>query len=574
MNMASNKNLKEGIDRRRFVLSLVAAGVAVAVLSYLSHLFAVPLREISSIVASMILKAISFPVTRSGTILMVGEMRFDVVPACSGSNTLQALIGIGIVWCCMQPRLSHRYRIAASLLCVPVAVAANGARVAMLAGSSYVSGQMIENGFLHHGIGIISFAIALGGFFLIVHSFPGEGPKGTKVTWPEVSLRIAAPLLVFVFLPFLIKCLGDWKGNIYNTLDLHGYVFFLVGLAAFVIYWRRRPADYSFSGPGSLVFVLGALPVLFTFVRSPNHYVIGVSLLLVLFSLGLIYKGLRFSLSALPLLVIVGFSYPKTTAFLNNSIGLTGIGPAFCIKSLLTLFLLAATVVLAQRVVTAESGPARSKSPFRSVVVLTAWIFVIQLLNINIQLCPERIPLSLSYLQQDWVGDDRPLGETEVEFFKDQNVLNRIYSKGDDQVGILVIASSCDRKKIHPPEYCQTGAGWSIEDKGRCAFRKKDGREMEATRLSLFMEETGVERTFVYWFSDGEKNFADYYSFIIDDTLKMLSSGKSEWYLYAVWTDQGDAVIQNFFSCLGEVNQEGVHGPVDGTPTELTAAGL
>jgi exosortase/archaeosortase family protein len=574
MNVPGNKNLNDGIDMKRLVLSLVAAGVAVAVLSHLSSLFAVPLREISSIASSMILKAVSFPVTRSGTILMIGEMRFDVVPACSGSNTLQALIGIGIVWCCIQPRLGHGHRIAASLLCVPVALAANSARVAMLAGSSYVSGQMIENGFFHHAIGVISFAVALGVFFLIVRSFPRQGAEGKKVTWPEVSLRISVPLLVFVFMPFLVRCLGDWRGNIYNTLDLHGYVFFFVGMAAFVIYWRRRPADYSFSGPGSALFALGALPVLFTFVRSPNYYVVGVSLLFVLFSLGLVYRGLRFSLSALPLLAIIGFGYPKTTALFINSLGLTGIGSAFCIKSFLTLFLLAATIVSARWAVAAESGPARSKSPFRSVVALTACIFVIQLLNIDIQLCPERIPLSLSYLQQGWVGDDRPIGETEKEFFKDQNVLNRIYSKGDDQVGILVIASSCDRKKIHPPEYCQTGAGWSIEEKGRYAFRKKDGRETEATRLSLFKEETGVERVMVYWFSDGKKTFADYSSFVIDDTLKMLSSGKSEWYLYALWTDQEDAVIENFFSCLDEVNREGAYGPVDGTPPQLTAAGL
>ena len=117
-------------DKRQFVVSVALAALFLFLFSIFSDLFSVRLREISSILAAAILKAFTFPVTREGTILSLAEMRFDVVPACSGSNTLQALIAFGILWCGLHPRLGLGKRLAAMLFIVPIALtlsAADGA---------------------------------------------------------------------------------------------------------------------------------------------------------------------------------------------------------------------------------------------------------------------------------------------------------------------------------------------------------------------------------------------------------------------------------------------------------------
>jgi len=540
-------------DRGRFVASLAAAAVVLILFSAFGDLFSVRLRELSSAVAAALLRAFSFPATREGTILTVGVMRFDVVPACSGSNSLQALIVLGLIWCGLHPRLSLARKLVAMLLALPVALFANGVRVAVLAAASTLTGQRIEEGFLHYAVGAIGFLLALGGFLLLTEALARRRPSPQRMTTPEVSLAFTVPLLLLVFVPFLMKCLGDWRGNLYNRLDVYGYLFFFAGLAAFLAAWRRRPGDTRFSGPGSLLFLAALSPLVLSLLRSPSGYAMGASLLLVLFALGLAFKGPAFAVKTLPLLVVMGLGYPKVTSFLNGALGMAGIRGALIVKTAAALSLVGVTAALL------GPRPARALPPgaghgfrFALIPLAALCVLAVQVLNIQLRLEPERIPLRMSYLQGRWVGEDRPLEEKEQAFFQGQNVLNRLYRNGGEQAGLLVISSSCDRKKIHPPEYCQTGAGWIIQDRVPFAFEDAGGRRVEATRLELRRENPDLDRTMVYWFSDGEKSFADYPSLVMEDFRKMLSPRKPEWFLFAAWTDQGEPVLQRFLSGLQE----------------------
>jgi len=541
-------------DKRQFVVSVALAALFLFLFSIFSDLFSVRLREISSILAAAILKAFTFPVTREGTILSLAEMRFDVVPACSGSNTLQALIAFGILWCGLHPRLGLGKRLAAMLFIVPIALAANGVRVAMLAGAGFLMDRRIEVGFLHNAVGVIGFLAALGGFFLVTELLVRRRSESRRMSLPEMSLRLSGILLFFVFLPFLMKCLGDWKGNIYNRLDLYGYVFFFSGLAAYIIYWKRRPDDTRFAGTGSLLFITALAPMAYSLIRTPNHYVTGVSFLLVLFALAVTFKGFRFAACTVPFLIVIGLGYPKVTAFLNGVFGLDGINGALVLKTTAALALITATWLLTRRPEARQSSgePPRPAVLFTLVPLAVVCVFAIQVMNIRMQIQPGKLPLRMSYLQGGWVGEDRPLDRQEREFFAGQNVLNRVYQKGENQVGVLVLSSSGDRKKIHPPEYCQTGAGWTIEKKIPFTFQNAAGEPMEATRLDLVREDLGLHRTMVYWFSDGKNRFPDFPSLVMEDTLKMLSSHRSEWMLLAAWTDQGPEVLSRFLSVMKE----------------------
>ena len=116
---------------------VVAAAIAYLSLSFLDDFSAQVLREWSSVLAHWVLSALSFPVTRMGTILETPNMRFDVVPACNGSNMLKVLTAIGVLYCGSLPRLVLWQKIVASTLCVPIAIVCNGVRVAALVAGSH-----------------------------------------------------------------------------------------------------------------------------------------------------------------------------------------------------------------------------------------------------------------------------------------------------------------------------------------------------------------------------------------------------------------------------------------------------
>jgi len=541
-------------DRRQLAVSAALAALFLFLFAVFGDLVAVPLREISSVLAAWLLQAFRFPVTREGTILVLSQMRFDVVPACSGSNTLQALIFLGILWCGLHPRLGTGRRLAAMLSIVPVALAANAVRVAVLAGAGFLMDRRIEPGLLHHAVGLLGFLLALAGFLLVTELLAGRRPETRGMSLPGMSLRLAAILLCFVFLPFLLKCLGDWRGNIYNRLDLHGYVFFFAGLGVYLVQWRRCPDDPRFARAGSVLFAAALAPMAVSLLRAPNSYVTGACLLLALLALAATFKGVVFAARTAPLLIVMGLGYPKSTAFLNGLLGTDGIRAALAVKTGAALALIAASWALARRPRRPRppEGAARPSRMTALVPLAALCVLAIQALNIRVRPEPGTVPLRLSYVQGGWVGEDRPLERGERAFFAGQTVLSRLYRQGRQQVGLLVLSSSGDRRKIHPPEYCQTGAGWAIRDRGPFTFTRGDGSRVEATRLELTREDLGLRRTMVYWFSDGENHFPDFPSLVVDDTLKMLSSRRSQWMMLAAWTDQGPEALSGFLSVLQE----------------------
>jgi len=144
---------------------------------------ALPLQFVASRVGEWAIDACGIPVLREGNVLTLANTTLEVAEACSGIRSLVSLITLGLVFGYFaDSRLWARTVIVAST--VPVAIVANGARVAGTGMLASWIGPAAAEGFLHEFSGWMVFVVA---FVLIlavqriIHRF-----------WPDRSVRPAA----------------------------------------------------------------------------------------------------------------------------------------------------------------------------------------------------------------------------------------------------------------------------------------------------------------------------------------------------------------------------------------------
>jgi exosortase B len=120
-----------------------------------------PLKLQVSIVAEHLLYAVDYPVGRSGVSLTVGPYELLVADACSGLHSMFSLMAVGLLYSQLVPR--DRWLrtgiLVASIL--PVAFAANVARVIVLSLVTYHLGAKAGQGFIHDLASPLLFAVAL-----------------------------------------------------------------------------------------------------------------------------------------------------------------------------------------------------------------------------------------------------------------------------------------------------------------------------------------------------------------------------------------------------------------------------
>ena len=119
-----------------------------------------PLQLFASRVGAGALTACSIPVLREGNVLVLANTSLEVAEACSGIRSLISLITLGIVYGYFtDTRLWARLAIVASTL--PVAILANGARVAGTGIAAHWWGPTAAEGFFHEFSGWVVFMSAL-----------------------------------------------------------------------------------------------------------------------------------------------------------------------------------------------------------------------------------------------------------------------------------------------------------------------------------------------------------------------------------------------------------------------------
>jgi exosortase len=120
---------------------------------------AFPLQLVASQFGEWTLRVFSIPVLREGNVIVLANTRLEVAEACSGIRSLISLLTLGIVLGYFtDPRTWVRWLIA--LATVPVAIAANGIRVAGTGVASHYVGAEAATGFLHTFSGWLMFVLA------------------------------------------------------------------------------------------------------------------------------------------------------------------------------------------------------------------------------------------------------------------------------------------------------------------------------------------------------------------------------------------------------------------------------
>jgi exosortase len=125
-----------------------------------------PLQVESSRCAASLLTAAGMPVVREGNILNLEGYSLEVVSACSGLRSIMTLATLALFLTDFT-RLSRPSKLILVAASVPVAVAANVARLAMTAGIAAIRGPAAAESFLHDLSGLVVFITGLVALFVI-----------------------------------------------------------------------------------------------------------------------------------------------------------------------------------------------------------------------------------------------------------------------------------------------------------------------------------------------------------------------------------------------------------------------
>jgi exosortase len=120
---------------------------------------AFPLQLLASRFGESALIACQVPVLREGNVIVLADTSLEVAEACSGIRSLMSLLALGIVYSYFsEPRAWMR--IALAFATVPVAILANGIRVAGTGIAAHIYGAKAAQGFFHMFSGLFVFVAA------------------------------------------------------------------------------------------------------------------------------------------------------------------------------------------------------------------------------------------------------------------------------------------------------------------------------------------------------------------------------------------------------------------------------
>jgi exosortase B len=152
---------------RRMWFPILYLGFVVPLPGWLITTLTAPMKEYVSHTATWILAHAGYPIVREGVTLYVAQYQLLVEDACAGLNSLISLTAISLFYIYILHNASWRYALFLMLWIVPVALLANLVRVMILVLITYHFGNAAAQGFLHSTAGLVMFATALLGIFLV-----------------------------------------------------------------------------------------------------------------------------------------------------------------------------------------------------------------------------------------------------------------------------------------------------------------------------------------------------------------------------------------------------------------------
>jgi exosortase len=144
---------------------------------------AFPLQLLASRTGEAGLSVLGIPVLREGNLIIMARTTLEVAEACSGIRSLVALLTLGILYGYFtDSRTTIRWILAAST--IPIAIVANGIRVAGTGVAAHYLGDSAAQGFLHTFSGWLMFVAAFVMLFaigyLIQRLAPPAGPTAAE----------------------------------------------------------------------------------------------------------------------------------------------------------------------------------------------------------------------------------------------------------------------------------------------------------------------------------------------------------------------------------------------------------
>lgn len=120
---------------------------------------AFPLQLLASHVGESTISAMNIPILREGNVLILANATLEVAEACSGIRSLVSLFTLGIVFGYFVDR-RHWARAVIALSAIPVAIIANGLRVASAGVAAHYFGSAGVEGLFHEFSGWVVFVLA------------------------------------------------------------------------------------------------------------------------------------------------------------------------------------------------------------------------------------------------------------------------------------------------------------------------------------------------------------------------------------------------------------------------------
>jgi exosortase len=141
---------------------------------------AFPLQLLASRFGELALTVAGIPVLREGNVITLSNTTLEVAEACSGIRSLVSLLTLAIVYGYVVERRNWA-RVVLALASIPVAIAANGVRVAGTGIAAHYMGPEAAQGFFHEFSGWLLFVVAFVLLFavqrLIAWLAPARAPK-------------------------------------------------------------------------------------------------------------------------------------------------------------------------------------------------------------------------------------------------------------------------------------------------------------------------------------------------------------------------------------------------------------
>jgi exosortase A len=127
---------------------------------------AFPLQLLASRFGEVVLRLADVPVLREGNVITLANTQLEVAEACSGIRSLISLLTLGIVYGYFTDK-RPLVRTVIALATIPVAIVANGLRVAGTGIAAYYYGKEAAEGFFHEFSGWVVFVVSMVLVFLI-----------------------------------------------------------------------------------------------------------------------------------------------------------------------------------------------------------------------------------------------------------------------------------------------------------------------------------------------------------------------------------------------------------------------